>query len=58
MRNRKPKKQDSRKCDQCNEEFKPNSDGMTISLGEYLSTGMKWFCNETCSENYTSEHGF
>ncbi len=45
-------------CSQCDAEFKPNADGMTIKHGEYLSSGLKWFCNEDCAEQYTNEKGW
>lgn len=58
MKAKRIAKPEPRHCEHCKSEFKPNSDGMTISHGEYLSRGLTWFCNETCSENYTNENGY
>ena len=51
-------KAEPRHCEQCTAEFKPNADGHTISVGEYHSTGLKWFCNDICSQNYFIEKGY
>ena len=45
-------------CKECNKKFESNSDSFTIRHGEYLSSGLHWFCNEDCSENYIIKNGY
>lgn len=39
-------------CEQCSNVFTANENGLIIKHGEYTANGMKWFCSETCSEQY------
>lgn len=57
-RERKAAAKEPRHCEECEKEFKPNAEGLTISHGEYLSSGLKWFCDEVCTEKYTNEKGW